>query len=173
MIWFPKFMPTCKEAWSDEWRARICFVFLKEINLTWGPGKQAQKRQLEKDKKLGCEIWFGQNLGWKMGFLLHLAFLFVVLHINTWGKCNEPLVRWHFILEEYLYTWAVDYRDNLPHLWDSINWSQMSNVFSPTINLPQLSSVTVVTRDAWCSWSQKQTQFEIQWTRSSRTLWFP
>ena len=30
-----------------------------------------------------------------MGFLLHPAFLFLALYINTWGKSDEPLVGFH------------------------------------------------------------------------------
>ena len=42
-------LPMCREAWSGKWQTRICFVFSVKINLTWVPGKHAQKMQLEKD----------------------------------------------------------------------------------------------------------------------------
>ena len=124
VIWLLWFMPTCKEAWSSKWRTRICFVFLVKINLTWVPGKYAQKMQLEKDFdkiRLWNLIWI--KLGLENGISTSPCIPIPGSAYKYLGKIWWTTSRVSF--EEYQYSQAVDYRDTISQPWESINWSQM------------------------------------------------
>ena len=124
VIWLLWFMPTCKEAWSSKWRTRICFVFLVKINLTWVPGKYAQKMQLEKDFdkiRLWNLIWI--KLGLENGISTSPCIPIPGSAYKYLGKIWWTTSRVSF--EEYQYSQAVVYRDIISQPWESINWSQM------------------------------------------------
>ena len=124
VIWLLWFMPTCKEAWSSKWRTRICFVFLVKINLTWVPGKYAQKMQLEKDFdkiRLWNLIWI--KLGLENGISTSPCIPIPGSVYKYLGKIWWTTSRVSF--EEYQYSRAVDHRDTISQPWESINWSQM------------------------------------------------